>query len=159
MITGSLYPLVRSSYLIGRFILPRLLYCGCNCQSYCHSNKDLQRYHWELQQSNTLRENPVDPILIETIISDKIKASIWRKTMTVFAWRTVFNVYIQMRIGLLTLPGYPSPTCIISAHCSLIYWWYYRPSGRCLNARITSASLVINTVDIKWKKYPIFQVI
>lgn len=44
MITGSLYPLVRSSYPIGRFILLRLLYCGRNCQSYCHSNKDLQRY-------------------------------------------------------------------------------------------------------------------
>ena len=33
-----------SSYPIGRFILPRLLYCGSNCRNYCHSNKDLQRY-------------------------------------------------------------------------------------------------------------------
>jgi hypothetical protein len=30
----------------------------------------------ELQQSNTLRGNPVDPILIEAVISDKIKTSI-----------------------------------------------------------------------------------
>lgn len=60
-----------SSYPIGRFILPRLLYCGSNCRNYCHSNKDLQRYSLKITTVKYFQGgDPVDPILIETVISD-----------------------------------------------------------------------------------------
>lgn len=70
MILGSLYPLVLVIQLVDSYF-PDYFIVVVIVETIVIVTKIYKDILWELQQSNTFRGgNPVDPILIETVISD-----------------------------------------------------------------------------------------